>query len=110
MSRRYDDQVDVVRRDDEPAQFFWRERLYVVRDVLARWVEAGAWWQTAQAQSLSTGEPTGESVIDSAPGVVLDDREREMWRVVAGRRGSTGVFDLGFDWSTGTWVLVRALD
>jgi hypothetical protein len=27
-----------------PAQFLWRGRLYLVRDVLAHWVELGTWW------------------------------------------------------------------
>lgn len=92
MSRRYDEPVEVRRRDDEPAAFLWHERLWVVRAVLARWVETGAWWQT--------GQPSAE---------------RELWRVAAtrGRVHGTGVFDLCFDWSStaGTgWTLARALD
>lgn len=99
MSRRYDDPVEVRRRDDEPAEFLWRERLWVVRAVLARWVETGAWWQAAA--------PT----LDSAALSV----ERELWRVEAtrGRVHGMGVFDLCFDWAAtaGTgWTLARALD
>ena len=102
MSRRYDDPVEVRRRDDEPAEFLWRDRLWVVRAVLARWVETGAWWQTAVQSGAG---------IDSAALSV----ERELWRVEAtrGRVHGMGVFDLCFDWSAtaGTgWTLARALD
>jgi Family of unknown function (DUF6504) len=101
MSRRYDDPVEVRRRDDEPAEFLWRDRLWVVRAVLARWVETGAWWQ-ATVPALA---------LDSAALSV----ERELWRVEAtrGRVHGMGVFDLCFDWSAtaGTgWTLARALD
>jgi Family of unknown function (DUF6504) len=104
MSRRYGDPVEVARRDDEPAQFLWRGRLYVVRGVLAHWVEAGAWWRAAPARALYTGEEAASSG--------LDDGEREVWRVEAGagRSTGTGVFDLCFDWSAGSWTLARALD
>jgi predicted transcriptional regulator len=102
MSRRYDDPVEVRRRDDEPAEFLWRDRLWVVRAVLARWVETGAWWQAAV--------PAGAGIDSAALSV-----ERELWRVEAtrGRVHGMGVFDLCFDWSAtaGTgWTLARALD
>jgi predicted transcriptional regulator len=102
MSRRYDDPVEVRRRDDEPAEFLWRDRLWVVRAVLARWVETGAWWQAAVQSGAG---------IDSAALSV----ERELWRVEAtrGRVHGMGVFELCFDWSAtaGTgWTLARALD
>jgi uncharacterized protein DUF6504 len=137
MSRRYDDPVEVRRRDDEPAEFLWRDRLWVVRAVLARWVETGAWWQaavpagagipgttitpgamgigaTSDAMSIATsGRTDGSSALalDSAALSV----ERELWRVEAtrGRVHGTGVFDLCFDWSAtaGTgWTLTRTLD
>ena len=133
MSRRYDDPVEVRRRDDEPAEFLWRDRLWVVRAILARWVETGAWWQAAvpaggpgipgttisprarsgRGTSRIAGSTDGSSVqaLDSAPLSV----ERELWRVEAtrGRLHGMGVFDLCFDWSAtaGTgWSLIRALD
>ena len=137
MSRRYDDPVEVRRRDDEPAEFLWRDRLWVVRAVLARWVETGAWWQAAvpagagipgatvitggagirgagiRGASFGTSGPDGSSALalDSAALSV----ERELWRVEAtrGRVHGMGVFDLCFDWSAtaGTgWTLARALD
>jgi hypothetical protein len=91
--------VDVRRRDDAPEQFLWRERLYVVRAVLARWTESGRWWRGAAVSSTD-----------------LDDREREWWRVeadsgrLAALSGGRGVYDLCFDWSGGTWSLARVLD
>ena len=129
MSRRYDDPVEVRRRDDEPAEFLWRDRLWVVRAVLARWVETGAWWQAAvpagagipgttispgiPALGIGNSGPEGSSAL--APGSAALSVERELWRVEAtrGRVHGMGVFDLCFDWSAtaGTgWTLTRALD
>lgn len=94
MSRRYDDPVEVRRRDEDPAEFLWHGRFYAVRQVLAHWVETGSWW----TQGATALDPTAA--------------ERELWRVEAsaGRASGTGVFDLCFDWAAGTWSLVRALD
>ena len=47
----------------------WRGRLYVVRGVLAHWVEVGAWWRAR----LPDGLP-----------VRIDESGREVWRVEAG--------------------------
>jgi hypothetical protein len=96
MSRRYDDPVEVRRRDDDPAEFLWRGRFYAVREVLARWVETGAWWQRPEA---------------AAHGSALAG-EREVWRVEAtrGQVHGAGVYDLCFDWSAGGWTLLRAQD
>jgi hypothetical protein len=60
MTRRYDEPVEVRRRDDEPVAFLWRDRLWVVRAVLAHWVETAAWWQAAQ--SAQSALPTREQV------------------------------------------------
>jgi hypothetical protein len=97
MSRRYDDPVEVRRRDEDPAEFLWRGRYYAVREVLSRWVETGAWWQAA-AENAPPGGPLAA--------------EREMWRVEAsrGRASGSGVYDLCLDWTAGGWTLVRAQD
>ena len=108
MTRRYDDPVDVRRGDEAPAQFLWRGRLYVVREVLAHWVETGAWWRAAPARApVEPAEP-----MRSPMTTLVDDGEREVWRVEAsaGRVCGTGVYDLCFDWSAGAWTLLRALD
>lgn len=101
MSRRYDDPVQVRRRDDDPAEFLWRDRFYAVREVLAHWVETGAWWQAATAGS-SALSPDSSALA----------AEREVWRVEAspGRAYGSGVFDLCFDWDAGSWSLLRAMD
>lgn len=107
MSRRYDEQVEVRRGlvdgTEAPAQFLWRDRLFLVRAVLAHWVETGPWWRSAAALAVHG--------VDGALGV-LDDGEREVWRVEAGagRWSSSGVFDLVTDVADGTWVLRRAHD
>ena len=75
-----------------PAQFLWRGRFYVVRDVLARWRERSSWWEQAGVAAVH-GE--GDGVPSSFPGGALD-LEREVWRVEAspGRTGVPGVYDL----------------
>ena len=92
MTRRYNDPVEVRRRDDDPAEFLWRGRFYAVREVLARWVETGAWWTRPDTVELAG--------------------DREVWRVEAtrGRATGTGVYDLCFDWPAGGWTLLRAQD
>lgn len=95
MTRRYDDAVEVRRRDEDPAEFLWRGRFYAVREVLAHWVETGAWWQAGQPSTGSIGST-----------------EREVWRVEAspGRVAGSGVYDLCFDWAAGGWTLLRTQD
>ena len=122
MARRYDDPVDVRRRDEVPVEFLWRGRLYVVRDVLSHWVETGAWWRAAGVRSAYAGDVgdaggaggAGGADPGELPGgaVGLDPGERELWRVEAGagRSSGTGVFDLCFDWGAGVWTLAQALD
>ena len=142
MSRLHTCPVEVRRRDDEPAQFLWRGRLYVVLDVLARWTESGGWWQSPAVSALSSGDASGSgdtsgaAPLETAPipsspkwaqrawgepapdveaavgPARVDDGEREWWRVEAGAgvAAGTGVYDLCFDWSRGTWALARVLD
>ena len=111
MTRRYDDPVDVRRRDGAPAEFLWRGRLYVVREVLTHWVESGAWWGNSSRDSLSSATPGAVAIDVDVAAVTLDD-ELEVWRVEAsaGRVHGTGVFDLGFSWSRGSWTLLQVLD
>jgi len=131
MSRRYDEQVEVrrglVAGAEAPAQFLWRDRLFLVQAVLAHWVETGPWWRSAAARAVQGVE--AEGTVDppgrrpggpGGPGAggpggalgVLDDGEREVWRVEAGagRWSPSGVFDLATDVADGTWVLRRAHD
>jgi uncharacterized protein DUF6504 len=123
VSRRYDEPVEVRRRDDDPAEFLWRGRLYVVQAVLSRWVETGAWWQAGvpavdQAVGQAVGRlpaTQGSSALAVEPDSAALSLERELWRVEAsrGRVHGSGVFDLCFDWASDSgagWSLVRALD
>ena len=109
--RRYDDPVEVRKgADEDPEQFLWRGRLWQVREVVAHWVETGAWWARRSA---------GQDLTAPADGDLL--REREVWRVAAARGRVAalsspehdpgfGVFDLVFSWSEGSWQLARAVD
>lgn len=119
MSRLHTDPVEVSRRDDEPAQFLWRDRLYVVREVLASWTESGGWWQGAALSALATGDasrpadqapaPLQTTPIPSSPKWAqrawgepapdvgasvgpagVDDRDRDWWRVEASAGAAAG--------------------
>ncbi|WP_203335231.1 DUF6504 family protein [Nocardioides limicola] len=92
--RKYDDPVDVRRGGDGPEQFLWHGRLWKVREVIAHWVETGAWWQAAVG---------AEGPVDLVA-------ERELWRVEAGRGVASGVFDLALDSTDGHWQLVGCAD
>ena len=138
MSRLHTDAVEVQRHDDVPAQFLWRGRLYVVREVLSRWTESGGWWRSSAVQSLNSGDQGDAQVapletaplppspkwaqrawgepapdVDASVGPAgVDDGEQDWFRVEAGagRAAGTGVYDLCFSWSTGRWALARVLD
>ncbi|WP_148614679.1 DUF6504 family protein [Nocardioides rubriscoriae] len=129
--RRYDDPVEVRRcapgesdgPELGPEQFLWRGRLWKVRAVLARWVETGSWWHGDDVRAvLGTDRPhdqphdrphggaeAGDIVVAPARDLL---RERELWRVRAGRGGleSDGVFELSYDGSDGSWQLVGCED
>jgi hypothetical protein len=108
--RRYDEEIAVQHApgdvtgaggDRQPGRFLWRGRLYVVRGVLAHWVELGAWWRQRDREGLP---------------VHVDGSGREVWRVEARAGGSSadGVYDLAYDAGdgagAGVWSLTRALD
>ncbi len=110
--RRYNEPVDVHRRDDTPAEFVWRSRRYVVWSVYGSWMEIDPWWLPTQAQSLH-GITSEQGAAAPMPPVA----ERQVWRVEAGREkgsgtafGGTGVFDLCFDWTAGGWKLLQVVD
>ncbi len=101
MSRTYSDPIDVRRVPDQapergPSQFLWRGRLYVVRAVIAHWIESSAWWGGSRR------------ALEGA----IAAHEHEVWRVEAqaGRSDSCGVYDLRRDVAADRWVLARTLD
>jgi hypothetical protein len=116
VSRRYDEPIEVHRRDDEPVEFLWHGRHYAVRAVLARWVETGAWWQVGTAApSPAAGSVVGSVALAPDADSLALSAERELWRVEAsrGRLYGSGVFDLCFDWTAQAgagWTLTRAHD
>lgn len=119
MGRRHAEPIDVRRRDDVPAQFLWRSRRYVVKDVLEHWFESGQWWASASAMALGTGSDARPARSEAAPDVgasmgpaSIDDGEQEFWRVeaAAGQSASPGIYDLCFLWSLGSWQLVEVHD
>ncbi|CAN5875083.1 hypothetical protein BH20ACT6_BH20ACT6_03240 [soil metagenome] len=131
--RRYDDPV-AVRRGlvdgvEGPEQFVWRDRLWRVRAVVARWVETRPWWEHSVVRDLLGDQQVGDrqdgpgvTDLSATPvaSVATLVAEQEVWRVNAtlGRLGLVrpddpevrGVFDLVLDGETGQWHLVGCLD
>jgi hypothetical protein len=143
MVRRYAELVDVRGASQAdglqaPTAFVWRDRLYVVREVVGHWRERRAWWSGAAAQALhgdgqadrnghpdgnghSAGHRDGDGRGDGAVAPPVDElgSEQELWRVEASRGHSyaTGVYDLCQDVSAtgttgtpGAWRLLRVAD
>jgi hypothetical protein len=125
--RRYDDTIEVrrglVNGTEAPEQFLWRGRLWLVHDVMAHWVETGAWWEQDQVRLLlGTDEAGGSGGSGGSACSGGSDLlgEREVWRVGAasGREGfragvpsgQRGIFDLVFDWGAGQWRLQHSVD
>jgi len=104
-------------------QFLWRSRIYVVRNVLAHWVESGTWWTSLQRQSKLRALPSASvDGVPVEPSITRDvgATERWVWRVeaAAGSSAPIGVYDVaceirGVDsaeLTQGQWRLARALD
>lgn len=91
--------VDQGTAGPAPASFIWRDRVYVVREILGYWRERRAWWSAAAARAVH-GDVLGDvlgPVSGSAGGLrVAIDYEREVWRVEARgpRTVGTGVYDI----------------
>jgi Family of unknown function (DUF6504) len=97
----HQESVEVACSGDSPEQFLLHDRPFVVRAVLARWVEPGGWrWSgpgrpAPVAAAIGAG-PAATPVIHSVP---VDLPDRELWRVeaAAGRSARPQVFDLCHD-------------
>ena len=117
--RRYDETIDVrsgrigegirgldgellAAHPEGPAQFVWRNRLWRVLGVQARWIESDAWWNGPAARAVRGDDAVAET--DTGGDVLC---EHEVWRVEAanGRDGSRGVYELAHAWSDGSWSL-----
>lgn len=119
MSRVHGEPVEVWVRDDRPARFVWRGRLYTVTRVLEHWMTTREWWQRQEQAEAAAGARK-----DRAASV-----EREFWRVEAGTglagplRDTTaratavpastpaaGIYELRHDIGSGGWLLSRTWD
>lgn len=107
--RRYDEPIHVRRGEDgpEPEQFVWRGRLWQVRDIVTRWLETGAWWDSPLVRS-ARGDDTGALPAQDTDLLA----EHEVWRVVAaaGASSSPGVYELDHARGTGGWRLRAVVD
>ncbi len=121
--RRYDEPIEVrrglVAGQEAPEQFIWRDRLWVVRDVVSHWVETGAWWdQEGISALLGVGAEGSEAKVSQGVTAVSLGAdllaESDRWRVEAYRgrafRSGYGVFDLAFYWTQAQWRLVGCAD
>lgn len=90
--RTYHEPIAVLFRD-APAQFIWRGRLLLVKEVQALSREASPWWRHS--------ETSGANLL----------REREVWRVEAGNgRLGRGVYELARTVGEDDWVLQAVAD
>jgi hypothetical protein len=125
MTRHYDEPAQVERGwletstspTESPSHILWRNRLYRVRDVLAHWVETGAWWRSSTVRLLHDGAVPTTGAGERAGSVTVVDTgwdagEREVWRLEAqaGRSAPVIVLDLALDSATGQWRVLRTHD
>jgi hypothetical protein len=54
--------------DEAPVQFLWRGRLYVVRAVLAHWIELGSWWTGATRPARPARPKAARPARSAQPG------------------------------------------
>lgn len=135
--RWYDEAIEVrrglVSGEEAPTQFLWRNRLWVVRAIIAHWIETGAWWEQPGVSVLfgsvgADGVGGGDTACAAGDTAWAAGEEAprtgggpprcadllgevEFWRVEAMRaRTSAGVFDVSFDWALGQWRLARCID
>ena len=108
--RRYDEPIHVKHGADRaaPEQFVWRGRLWQVRDIVTRWLETGAWWDSPLVRS-ARGDDVGATLPDEETDLLA---EHEVWRVLAsvGASGSPGVYELDHARGTGGWRLRAVVD
>jgi Family of unknown function (DUF6504) len=96
----HDEPVEVLREGDRPVQFLLRERLYLVRAVLAHWLEPAGWRWSGPSRPSPPGVPKLPQRMPSASQasrpIPVGRAGRELWRVqaAAGRTASPAVFDL----------------
>ena len=99
--RRYDEPIEVrrglVAGQEAPEQFIWRDRLWVVRDVVSHWVETGAWWDQEGIASLlgvgaeqsgaeqNAGSGRASAGVTAVPLGADLLAESDLWRVEASR-------------------------
>src|SRR5947207_2303435 len=58
MAKRYDEEVAVDYDGGIPASFVWRERRYVVTDVIGKWRIEGRWWDDGRGRE-HRADPAG---------------------------------------------------
>ncbi len=111
--RSYNEPIHVKRDDGHvPAQFLWRGTLWVVRDVLTRWLETGAWWDSPLVRAARGDDVRPLLPMEHDEGETPDLlAEHEVWRVLAASgRGDPGVYEIDHARDTGSWRLRAVMD
>lgn len=100
--RIYHEPIEVLFRE-RPAQFIWRGRLLLVRQVQTLTREAAPWWKGTRVRAARGEEIDGDSTD------LLG--EREVWRVEAGNgRLGSGVYELARTVGREDWTLQAVVD
>ena len=117
--RRYDEPIHVRHGADRdaPEQFVWRGRLWQVREIITRWLETGAWWDSPLVRSARGDDIRATSPAETLTATLPVEEtdllaEHEVWRVLAavGASGSPGVYELDHARGTGGWRLRAVVD
>jgi hypothetical protein len=122
VTRLHADPVEVLRHDTgsglDPMQFLWRGRLYLVREVLARWTESGGWWRAPAVRALTSGDgapagavpdPLETAPIPASPLVPSSMGAQRAWGEPASDVGAAVVGSLsGVDDGERSWWRVEA--
>jgi hypothetical protein len=103
-----DEPIDVLRRHGEPAHFIWHGQLYLVREVIAHWIQVSGVGGAGEVPSFLLRADWGVRAVDTAILSHEQDFERELWSVRAsiGRSGEAGVFQLCHDVPDSSWLMV----
>ena len=101
VTKRYDEPIEVTGEPGPPLAFSWRGRRYDVDEHLARWREAGEWWN-----GEATREREYHRLLARPSGVFANgDLDADGFM-----RSPSAVYDIYLDRIKGRWRLARVWD
>ena len=89
MTKKLDDPIDVLTQDGLPTRFCWRNRVFMVRQIVLYWIAVEPWWQHEFEHDV-TWHIWRVEAESSTQSVILDVAYRESflsgnafpWRIV----------------------------